>query len=600
MSRLEELIQKLCPDGVEYCQLSTLADISTGSHNTNEELDDGAYPFFVRSQDVRRLNTYDYDETAIITSGDGVGVGKIFHYISGKYALHQRAYRIHIIDDRIMSEFFFHYMKATFFEYIQKTAVNSSVTSVRRPMLNKYPVPVPPLEVQREIVRILDNFTSLTAELQAELQARKKQYEYYRDELLKPQEKIPMVTLGEIGRVRMCKRILKEQTNSIGDVPFYKIGTFGKKADAFITQELFEEYKKKYSYPEKGDILISCSGTIGRTIIFDGKPSYFQDSNIVWLEHDETKVLNKYLMYCYSKQPWKISTGGTISRLYNDNILKAKIPAPSLNVQKRLVEVLDNFEKICSDLNIGLPAEIEARQKQYEYYRDALLSFDNSYFVNVERERERDEWHSGLIKLWQYVFGYAPVKLKDIAISIKDGMHNLPKLLFDNGDYPILSAQNIHNGFIDFSTKRYVDINTFLKERRRTNIESGDVLLTIVATIGRTAIIKDNTDFLLQRSVCVIKPKRCVLPSYLKYYLDTSKTQAYMQSNAHGSAQAGLYLNQVAEIEIMLPTLKEQERIVSILDRFDSLCNDISSGLPAEIEARQKQYEYYRDKLLSF
>ena len=395
MSRLEELIQKLCPDGVEYCQLSTLADISTGSHNTNEELDDGAYPFFVRSQDVRRLNTYDYDETAIITSGDGVGVGKIFHYISGKYALHQRAYRIHIIDDRIMSEFFFHYMKATFFEYIQKTAVNSSVTSVRRPMLNKYPVPVPPLEVQREIVRILDNFTSLTAELQAELQAGKKQYEYYRDELLKPQEKIPMVTLGEIGRVRMCKRILKEQTNSIGDVPFYKIGTFGKKADAFITQELFEEYKKKYSYPEKGDILISCSGTIGRTIIFDGKPSYFQDSNIVWLEHDETKVLNKYLMYCYSKQPWKISTGGTISRLYNDNILKAKIPAPSLNVQKRLVEVLDNFEKICSDLNIGLPAEIEARQKQYEYYRDALLSFDNSYFVNVEREREREREMSG-------------------------------------------------------------------------------------------------------------------------------------------------------------------------------------------------------------
>ena len=205
-----------------------------------------------------------------------------------------------------------------------------------------------------------------------------------------------------------------------------------------------------------------------------------------------------------------------------------------------------------------------------------------------------------MIKLWQYVFGYAPVKLKDIAISIKDGMHNLPKSLFDNGDYPILSAQNIHNGFIDFSTKRYVDINTFLKERRRTNIESGDVLLTIVATIGRTAIIKDNTDFLLQRSVCVIKPKRCVLPSYLKYYLDTSKTQAYMQSNAHGSAQAGLYLNQVAEIEIMLPTLKEQERIVSILGRFDSLCNDISSGLPAEIEARQKQYEYYRDKLLSF
>ena len=182
MSKLEELIKELCPNGVEYYQLSRLAEIGTGSHNTNEEVENGDYPFFVRSQEIRRLNTYDYDEKAIITSGDGVGVGKIFHFINGKYALHQRAYRIHIIEDNLMPEFFFHYMKATFYDYIQKNAVNSSVTSVRRPMLNKYPVPVPPLEVQREIVRILDSFTLLTAELTA----RKKQYEYYRDELLKP------------------------------------------------------------------------------------------------------------------------------------------------------------------------------------------------------------------------------------------------------------------------------------------------------------------------------------------------------------------------------------------------------------------------------
>lgn len=600
MNRLKELIDKLCPTGVKFIQLSDVVTVKRGVRVVKKQLSPvGKYPVFQNC--LTPMGYYDQFNVSantafIICAG---AAGEIGYSAIEFWAADDCFY--FVCSNDIDSRYLYHFL-LTQKTYLYSKIRKASIPRLSHKFIEIIKIPVPPLEVQREIVRILDNFTSLKAELQAELQARKKQYEYYRNELLKPQKKIPMVTLGEIGRVRMCKRILKEQTNSIGDVPFYKIGTFGKKADAFITQELFEEYKKKYSYPEKGDILISCSGTIGRTIIFDGKPSYFQDSNIVWLEHDETKVLNKYLMYCYSRQPWKISTGGTISRLYNDNILKAKIPVPSLNVQKRLVEVLDNFEKICSDLNIGLPAEIEARQKQYEYYRDALLSFDNSYFVNVERERERerDEWHSGLIKLWQYVFGYAPVKLKDIAISIKDGMHNLPKSLFDNGDYPILSAQNIHNGFIDFSTKRYVDINTFLKERRRTNIESGDVLLTIVATIGRTAIIKDNTDFLLQRSVCVIKPKRCVLPSYLKYYLDTSKTQAYMQSNAHGSAQAGLYLNQVAEIEIMLPTLKEQERIVSILDRFDSLCNDISSGLPAEIEARQKQYEYYRDKLLSF
>jgi type I restriction enzyme S subunit len=173
----------------------------------------------------------------------------------------------------------------------------------------------------------------------------------------------------------MCKRILKEQTNTTGGIPFYKIGTFGKNPDAFIEEELFEEYKRKYSYPKKGDILISCSGTIGRTVVFDGEPAYFQDSNIVWLENNEKVVTNKYLHYCYKKQPWKISTGGTISRLYNDNILKAQILVPPIEEQERIVAILERFDTLCNDISAGLPAEIEARQKQYEYYRDKLLTF---------------------------------------------------------------------------------------------------------------------------------------------------------------------------------------------------------------------------------
>ena len=171
-----------------YEPLSTLADIGTGSSNTNEGLEIGDYPFFVRSQDIRRKNEYQFDETAIITSGDGVGVGKIFHYIEGKYALHQRAYRIHITSERIIPKFFYHYMKSTFLRYIEKNAVNSSVTSVRRPMMDKYPVPVPELAEQQRIVDILDRFDilchNIAEGLPAEIAERQQQYEYYRDKLL--------------------------------------------------------------------------------------------------------------------------------------------------------------------------------------------------------------------------------------------------------------------------------------------------------------------------------------------------------------------------------------------------------------------------------
>lgn len=134
-------------------------------------------------------------------------------------------------------------------------------------------------------------------------------------------------------------------------------------------------YKAKYPYPKKGDVLISAAGTIGRTVIFDGQPAYFQDSNIVWIDNDESLVLNKYLYYCYQLQPWQVSAGGTIARLYNDNISRAKIPVPPLSEQARIVAILDRFNALCNDLTAGLPAEIEARRKQYEYYRDKLLTF---------------------------------------------------------------------------------------------------------------------------------------------------------------------------------------------------------------------------------
>lgn len=242
-------------------------------------------------------------------------------------------------------------------------------------------IPVPPLPVQREIVRILDSFTSLEAELEAELEARRKQYKYYRDQLLSfkhlsggGKNEVEWKTLGEIGEVCMCKRIMKNQTKAEGCIPFYKIGTFGKTADAFISEELYEEYKQKYSFPRKGEVLISAAGTIGRAVIYDGEPAYFQDSNIVWIANDESLVLNKYLYYFYSVADWRLE-GGTIKRLYNNNLKAVKIPIPPLSTQRRIVSVLDRFESLVNDISTGLPAEIAARHQQYEYYRDQLLSF---------------------------------------------------------------------------------------------------------------------------------------------------------------------------------------------------------------------------------
>ena len=260
-----------------------------------------------------------------------------------------------------------------------------SITAVEKLQI---PIPCPEipkksLEIQAEIARILDIFTELTAELTAELTIRKKQYNYYRDRLFSFEESVVKWTmLGDIGDVRMCKRILKNETQPQGDVPFYKIGTFGKKADAFISRDIFENYKSKYSFPKKGDVLISAAGTIGRAVIYDGEPAYFQDSNIVWLNNDESTVTNRYLWHFYKIAKWFVSEGGTIDRLYNDNIRKTKIPVPypddpekSLAEQNRVVGILDKFDTLTHSITEGLPREIELRRKQYEYYRDLLLSF---------------------------------------------------------------------------------------------------------------------------------------------------------------------------------------------------------------------------------
>ena len=142
----------------------------------------------------------------------------------------------------------------------------------------------------------------------------------------------------------MCRRIFKNQTSQYGDVPFYKIGTFGGTPDAYISSMLYEEYKQNYPYPREGEVLISAAGTIGKAVVYNGEHAYFQDSNIVWVSNDETKVKNSFLYYAYQHIEWKPTSGGTIPRLYNKNLAATMIPTPPLEEQERIVTEIEGYE----------------------------------------------------------------------------------------------------------------------------------------------------------------------------------------------------------------------------------------------------------------
>ncbi len=174
-------------DTVKRVKLGEVAEVGTGSSNGNEAIEGGAYPFFVRSKDIKRLDTYEYDEEAIIIPGEG-GIGDIFHYVHGKFALHQRVYRIHFLKGDINTRFAYFYLCAKFKTYIMRKAVSATVTSIRKPMIENFELPLPPLSEQERIVSILDRFDTLCHDIReglpAEIELRQKQYEHYRDKLL--------------------------------------------------------------------------------------------------------------------------------------------------------------------------------------------------------------------------------------------------------------------------------------------------------------------------------------------------------------------------------------------------------------------------------
>lgn len=387
MSMLDELIQQYCPDGVEYKTIKSCAEVGTGSSDRKDAVENGKYPFYVRSKKIEHKDNYEYDEEAIIIPGEG-GIGDIFHYVNGKYALHQRAYRIHIIKANINTMFVKYYMESHFKSFIMMKAVSATVTSIRKPMIEDFEIPVPPLPVQEEIVRILDKFTELEAELEAELEMRKKQYEYYRDEMCSFDKSVPEMLLGELftfkNGINKEKDCFGHGTPIINFTDVYNKNRLFSK-DVLGLVEINDSETERFKVT-KGDVFFTrTSETINEVgyssvIVEDIDNCIF--SGFLIKGHPTTELLlPEYCSYCFRTSDFRKNIVGkahmtTRATITGDILKSIKISVPSLEVQKHIVDVLDKFNSLTRDISEGLPAEIKMRHQQYEYYRDKLLTFE--------------------------------------------------------------------------------------------------------------------------------------------------------------------------------------------------------------------------------
>jgi type I restriction enzyme S subunit len=350
--------------------------------------------------------------------------------------------------------------------------------------------------------------------------------------------------LGEIGDVCMCKRIMKHQTFDKGDVPFYKIGTFGGIADAFINRDLFLEYKSKYSFPQKGDILLSASGTIGRTVVYNGEDAYFQDSNIVWISNNESQVTNAFLYYCYQIVDWKID-GGTIKRLYNYNLKNTVIPVPSLSEQNRIVGILDTFTSSIENLK----QQVAERCKQYEHYRDQLLDLEGKEGVEIKTLGE--------------------------TCKLERGVRVVKKELKEEGNIPVFQNSLSPLGYFE-----------------KSNYPANTTFVICAGAAGEVGFC-DKAFWAADDCTCIV----CSLSVESKYVYHFLMTKQHLlKSQVRKASVPRLAKDVIGRLLIPIPSLEEQSRIVSILDTFEASI----SNLEAQLKEREKQYEYYRNKLLTF
>lgn len=369
--------------------------------------------------------------------------------------------------------------------------------------------------------------------------------------------------LGEIGEPLMCKRVLKHQTSDQGDIPFYKIGTFGKTPDAYITRSLFESLRSKYPFPRKGDCLISAAGTIGRVVVYNGEDAYFQDSNIVWIDNDEAVVTNEYLALCYALMKWQSEDGGIISRLYNANLKAQIIVCPPLPEQQRIAEALGEVDKL-----------IESLEEQIEKKR--LIAKGVAHDLLSAKKRL-----PGFKGAWEMLkLGDMGIWLKGQALSKSD--------VTSTGTY-----ECIHYG--ELFTKYGPVIQTVVsrtdKEPTISSV-SGDILFpssdVTPEGLGRcSAIMADGV--ILGGDMIILRLGVTCSPQLVSHVINQNRRMII--AKVTGITVRHITSKALSNIEIPLPpTFAEQQAIADLLSEQDAAI--------AALEAKREKYARIKEGMM--
>ncbi len=369
------------------------------------------------------------------------------------------------------------------------------------------------------------------------------------------------ISLGDVGEVKMCKRIMKYQTSDKGDIPFYKIGTFGKSADAFISKDLYESFKSKYNYPKKGDILLSAAGTIGRTVVFNGEPSYFQDSNIVWIENDEHLLSNALLYYIYKNLSW-VTESGTIPRIYNSIVKSIKFCIPvDKSEQIRIATALSNIDALISELD----RLIEKKRAIKQGAMQQLLT--------------------GKKRLKGFSEPWVEKKLGEVGVLTKQSVNPqmFPNTLFSEYSMPAFDngqSPDFKYGNEMFNNRTVIDGETLLYNK--LNVRQKRIWL--VKECGQDSIC--SAEFLAFKS-------NDIYLDLLKYILSTSRvTKDFIDmskgtSNSQKRIQPADFLN----YSIYFPKSGiEQTAIASVLSSMD---NEISA-----LESKKAKYKQIKQGMM--
>lgn len=377
MNRLNELIQELCPNGVKHVQLSTVCDVLRGERLIKAQLsDDGKYP--VLHGGLTPMGYYsDFNRkagtTIVVNTGNA---GSVF-YSDKEFWSSDACFSLYP-HNGLSDRYLFHFVLQN--EPTLKGKIRTgAMPTIDVLAVETLRIPLPPLPVQQEIVRILDNFTELTAELAA----RRKQYEHYRDELLTTPADSTMMALGAIADYRRGSFPQpygnSEWYGGVGAMPFVQVADVEENGMVLreqTKQQISVVAQPKSVYVPAGTVICSIQGSIGKVAItqYDA----YVDRTLAIFEKYKTDINKRYFAYQIQRKfgiEKEFARGSTLKTITKEEFTKFEIPVPPITEQERIVSVLDRFDTLCNDLTSGLPAEIAARQKQYEYYRDKLLTF---------------------------------------------------------------------------------------------------------------------------------------------------------------------------------------------------------------------------------